>query len=59
MIPQPNYELNVRNIEGNYLKTFKWEYEGPINGIGTFCTPCAEDEVEVMELLKIDYLNIK
>lgn len=48
-------ELQVANASGNYLKTFKWEYEGPVNGIGTFCNVCATDEKDAMALLKRDY----
>ena len=29
-------DLNVSDDNGKYFKKFKWEYEGPINGIGTF-----------------------
>ena len=38
-------------------KTFRWEYEGPVNGIGTFCQPCAADEKEAMQLVLGSYLK--
>jgi hypothetical protein len=42
---------------GKAPKTFAWEYEGPINGIGTFCEPCAQDEKEARQLIKAYYLK--
>jgi hypothetical protein len=38
-------------------KTYQWEYEGPTNGIGTFCEPCAEDEKQAMQLVLGAYLK--
>ena len=38
-------------------KTYRWEYEGPVNGIGTFCQPCAEDEKQAMQLVQSAYLK--
>ncbi len=49
--------LKVTNSKTNYAKTFSWEYEGPVNGIGTFCTVCAQDEKKAMKLLKSSYFN--
>ena len=42
---------------GKAPKTFAWEYEGPIDGIGTFCEQCAEDEKAAMQLIKSYYLK--
>ena len=50
IIPQ-GLNLKVVDSEGQYNKLFKWHYEGPINGIGTFCEPCAEDENESILLI--------
>lgn len=44
--------LKVSNPKDNYSKTFAWEYEGPVNGIGTFCNVCAQDEKEAMNLVQ-------
>lgn len=41
----------------NYNKVFIWAYEGPVNGMGTFCEPCAEDEKQAMKLLNSAYLK--
>lgn len=38
-------------------KTYRWEYEGPVNGIGTFCQPCAEDEKKAIQLVQSAYLK--
>lgn len=38
-------------------KTYRWEYEGPVNGIGTFCQPCAEDEKQAMQVVLGSYLK--
>lgn len=44
--------LKVSDKAGKYTKNFRWEYEGPVNGIGTFCSVCAEDETEAASLIK-------
>ena len=35
--------LRVRDRKGSYDKVFEWKYEGPVDGGGTFCTPCVEE----------------
>lgn len=49
--------LKVVDAAGKYSKTFAWKYEGPVNGIGTFCQPCAEDKEEAISLVKKSFLN--
>jgi hypothetical protein len=44
--------LRIVDEDGKYNKLFRWEYEGPRNGIGTFCSVCAEDEKEAMRLVR-------
>ncbi|GAB4033956.1 hypothetical protein [Spirosoma gilvum] len=56
IIPMGN-KLQVVDGQKKYRKTFNWYYEGPVNGIGTFCTVCAEDEKEAMRLLQTYYLK--
>jgi len=56
IIPQGN-QLKVSDQNGIYKKVFTWKYEGPENGIGTFCTPCAEDENAAMQLIKLYYMK--
>lgn len=36
--------LQVSDRAGRYRKTFAWLYEGPVDGRGTFCTPCVEEQ---------------
>lgn len=55
VIPTGN-NVRVINPRGKYNKIFKWEYEGPVNGIGTFCSVCAENETDAMVILKNAYL---
>lgn len=49
--------LLVSDSVGKYMKLLDWHYEGPVNGIGTFCTPCAEDEKEAIQLVRKYYLQ--
>ncbi len=55
VIPTGN-NVRIINPRGKYNKIFKWEYEGPVNGIGTFCSACAEGETDAMVILKKVYL---
>lgn len=50
-------QLVVTDHTGHYQKTFSWEYEGPIEGRGTYCDVCAEDDAGAMHLLRSAYLN--
>lgn len=38
-------------------KTFAWEYEGPVNGVGTSCSVCAADAAAAMRLVRKHYLH--
>ena len=49
--------LKIVGTAKNYNKLFAWAYEGPVNGMGTFCEACAEDEQEAMKLLNSAYLK--
>jgi hypothetical protein len=42
VVPQGKV-LQVSDRKGGYSKTFEWRYEGPVDGRGTFCTPCVEE----------------
>lgn len=44
-------KLRVTALTKNYNKVFNWEYEGPVNGVGTFCELCAEDEKEAIGII--------
>src|SRR3546814_6926191 len=41
IVPQGT-ALQVSDRSGKYSKTFEWQYERPVDGRGTFCTPCVE-----------------
>ncbi|UHG93473.1 hypothetical protein [Spirosoma oryzicola] len=49
--------LKISDLSGNYRKNFTWKYEGPVAGIGTFCEPCADDEKEAMQLIRLYYMK--
>jgi hypothetical protein len=51
------YDVKIVGTAKNYNKLFTWAYEGPVNGMGTFCEACAEDEKEAMKLLNSTYLK--
>lgn len=38
-------------------KTFAWEYEGPVNGVGTACSVCVADAAAAATLLRQHYLR--
>ena len=38
-------------------KTFAWEYEGPVNGVGTVCSVCVSDAAAAARLLRTYYLR--
>ncbi|GAB3999728.1 hypothetical protein GCM10028807_50760 [Spirosoma daeguense] len=50
-------KLRLVDAQATYQKTFAWEYEGPVNGIGTFCNVCAQDDKEAMQLVRTYYLR--
>jgi hypothetical protein len=50
-------DLIIADSNQNYRKIFKWEYEGPVNGIGTFCEPCATDEKQAISWMKQYYFR--
>ncbi|RYU95218.1 hypothetical protein [Emticicia agri] len=57
VIPRKNNTLKIASLDGKYSKTFTWLYEGPVEGRGTFCEPCAENAEEATKLLKAYYLK--
>lgn len=38
-------------------KIFAWEYEGPVNGVGTACSVCTPDAAAAMRLVRKHYLK--
>jgi hypothetical protein len=56
IIPE-ELQLQVTDGAGKYSKTFIWEYEGPVNGIGMFCDVCVADDVDAMNLIRSVYMK--
>jgi hypothetical protein len=48
--------LVVTDSEGRYSKAFQWEYEGPIEGKGTFCDVCV-DENEAVRFVRDNFMS--
>lgn len=55
LVPQGDVLL-VSDRAGKYHKTFEWQYEGPVDGRGTFCQPCVE-EAEAMPFVHEHFLK--
>lgn len=49
--------LRVSDASGAAPKTFTWEYEGPVNGVGTACSVCVADSAAAMRLIRAHYLK--
>jgi len=49
--------LRVSDATGATPKTFTWEYEGPVNGVGTVCSVCVADSAAAMRLIQAHYLK--
>lgn len=49
--------LRVSDTSGAAPKIFTWEYEGPVNGVGTHCSVCVEDAQAAMRLVQAHYLK--
>lgn len=49
--------LRVSDATGVAPKTFTWEYEGPVNGVGTVCSVCVADSAAAMRLIRAHYLK--
>ena len=55
IIPKESNLLKIAKLDGSYSKEFRWLYEGPVDGKGTFCEPCAENEQEALRIVKMYY----
>jgi hypothetical protein len=56
VVPSGNVLL-VRSSPMAAPKTFAWEYEGPVNGVGTACSVCVADAPAAAHLLRRHYLR--
>jgi hypothetical protein len=50
-------KLKVVDSIGKYKKIFPWQYQGPVDGRGTFCDVCAEDDKEAIAIVKDHYMK--
>ncbi len=51
VILQKTY-LKIVDEKGKYNKIFRWEYEGPVDGRGTWCDSCTQDGKESVALIR-------
>lgn len=56
VFPQKTF-LKVTDGRGKNAKIFRWEYEGPTGGIGTWCDICTQDGGESAALVKKYFLR--
>jgi hypothetical protein len=49
--------LQVSDPRRPSAKSFSWQYEGPVDGAGTFCRPCAQSEGEAIQLVRTYFVN--
>jgi hypothetical protein len=56
VVPSGNVLL-VRTAPTAAPKTFVWEYEGPVKGVGTACSVCVADAAAASRLLRRHYLR--
>ena len=49
--------ISVIGLTTEYRKVMGWHYEGPINGIGTYCSVCTQSAEDAVKLLKKKYLK--
>ncbi len=43
--------LIMTSQDGRYRKLFKLGYEGPVNGVGTYCATCANEPADAFRLV--------
>ncbi|MBH8557237.1 hypothetical protein [Hymenobacter negativus] len=53
----PKGTLLAVSAAGQTPNNFAWEYEGPVNGVGTFCDVCVADEKEAVQFMQTYYLK--
>lgn len=49
--------LRVRGGTVPTVRAYHWEYEGPINGIGTSCDACAESAADAVRIVRSHFLH--
>ncbi len=56
VVPQKT-SLKIIDEKGKYNKIFRWEYEGPVDGRGTWCEQCTQSGKESVALLRKYFLQ--
>jgi hypothetical protein len=46
-----NAKITMMSQDKSYRKTFSLGYEGPINGVGTYCASCANEPAEAFKIV--------
>lgn len=49
--------IQLRSINGNYNRIFSWQYQGPVNGIGTWCETCCQSGNEAYKFLRKHFIK--
>ena len=50
--------LIMTSQDGRYRKTFTLGYEGPVNGVGTYCESCANEPAEALKLVDAYFSSV-
>ncbi|QJD81289.1 hypothetical protein HH216_08435 [Spirosoma rhododendri] len=51
--------LVMTSQDGRYRKLFKLGYEGPVNGVGTFCETCANEPADAFRLVDAYFSSVR
>lgn len=52
------HKLIMTSQDGGYRKTFTLGYEGPVNGVGTYCGSCANEPAEALKLVDAYFSSV-
>jgi hypothetical protein len=52
-------KLIMVSQDGQYKKTFTLGYEGPVNGIGTYCASCANEPADAFKLVDAYFASVR
>lgn len=51
--------LIMTSQDGRYRKLFKLGYEGPVNGVGTYCATCANEPADAFRLVDAYFSSVR
>lgn len=52
-------QLIMASQDGRYRKLFKLGYEGPVNGVGTYCATCANEPANAFRLVDAYFSSVR